>query len=250
MMVIIMFKWGIYQYCSSLVPSFTSFSPFSLIRHRSCYHCWASDCLFCRSVSEVKKVQLLNSLMKSGHSRWICICAINRVCLRYTLCWQSWMKYWISCDTFVVRSVEFPELFRITLCFFLGGSSNVVMSPILWLSRAVPRIFSFSQFIACIVLIAHNIIELQSVWEWVENESVEKDYPQKTILEIHYCNHQYPLRIGSQNIVFVPGELSRASRNRYAFAAYQFHNTFLGIPESVPRRSVEHTRTFSKIQHL
>ena len=36
------------------------------------------------------------------------------------------MKYWISCDTSVVRSVEFPELFHITLCFFLGGSSNAV----------------------------------------------------------------------------------------------------------------------------
>ena len=37
-----------------------------------------------------------------------------------------------------------------------------LMSPILWLSGAVPRFFSFSQFIACIVLIAHNIVELQS----------------------------------------------------------------------------------------
>ena len=54
------------------------------------------------------------------------------------------------------------------------------------------------------------------------NESVNKDYPQKTILEIHYCNQQYPLRISSQNIVFVPGELSGASTNRYVFAPYQF----------------------------
>ena len=80
------------------------------------------------------------------------------------------------------------------------------------------------------------------------NESVNKDYPQKTILEIHYCNQQYPLRISSQNIVFVPGELSGASTNRYVFAPYQLHNTFLGFPESVRRRSVEHTRTDSKIQ--
>ena len=36
------------------------------------------------------------------------------------------MKNWISCDTFLVRSVGFPELFRITLSSFLGGSSNVV----------------------------------------------------------------------------------------------------------------------------
>ena len=36
------------------------------------------------------------------------------------------MKYWFSCDTFVVRSVEFPEMFRITPCFSSGGSSNVV----------------------------------------------------------------------------------------------------------------------------
>ena len=84
----------------------------------------------------------------------------------------------------------------------------------------------------------------------MENESVDKDYPQTTILEIHYCNHQYPLKISSQNIVFVPGELSRASRNRYVFAPYQFHSTFLGIPESVRGRYVEHTRTDSKIQCL
>ena len=80
------------------------------------------------------------------------------------------------------------------------------------------------------------------------NESVNKDYPQKTILEIHYCNQQYPLRISSQNIVFAPGELSGASTNRYVFAPCQLHNTFLGFPESVRRRSVEHTRTDSKIQ--
>ena len=80
----------------------------------------------------------------------------------------------------------------------------------------------------------------------MENESVDKDYPQTTILEIHCCNHQYALRIRSQNIVFVPGELSRASMNRYIFAPYEFHNTFLGFPESVLRRSVEHTRSDSK----
>ena len=84
----------------------------------------------------------------------------------------------------------------------------------------------------------------------MENESVDKDYPQTTILEIHYCNHQYILKISSQNIVFVPGELSRASRKRYVFAPYQFQNTFLGIPESVRGRYVEHTRTDSKIQCL
>ena len=81
---------------------------------------------FCRSVSGVEKAQLPNPVMKSGHSRWICICAISSVCVMYFLCWQIWMKYWFSCETFVVRSVEFPEMFRITLCFFLGGSSNVV----------------------------------------------------------------------------------------------------------------------------
>ena len=35
-------------------------------------------------------------------------------------------------------------------------------SPILALSGVVPRVFSFSQFTACIVLVAHNIVELQS----------------------------------------------------------------------------------------
>ena len=95
-------------------------------------------------------------------------------------------------------------------------------STILGLSGAVPGFLSFSLFISCIVVVAHNSVELQSEREWVENESVAMDYPQKTILEIHYCNHQYPLRISSQNIVFVPWELSRASRNRYVFAPYQF----------------------------
>ena len=121
-----------------------------------------------------------------------------------------------------------------------------LMSPILWFSGAVPRFFSFSLFIACIVLVAHNTVEMHSEREWVENESVDKDYPQRTILEIHYCNHQYPLRLRSQNIVFVPGEQSRASRIRYVFVPYQFHITFLGIPESVCGRYVEHTRSDSK----
>ena len=93
-----------------------------------------------------------------------------------------------------------------------------LMSPILWLSGAVPRFFSFSLFIACIVLLSHNTVELHSEKECEENESVDKDYPQKTILEIHYCNQEYPLRISSQNIVFVPRELSGASKIRYVFA--------------------------------
>ena len=120
-------------------------------------------------------------------------------------------------------------------------------SPILGLSSAVSSFFSFSLFFACIVLVAHNIVELQSDKEWVENESVDKDYPQKVTLENHYCNHQYPLKTSSRNIVFVPGELSRAARKRCVFAPYQFHMTFLGFVESVRRRSVEHSRTDSKV---
>ena len=131
--------------------------------------------------------------------------------------------------------------------FFPGLEAVMSLtSPILGLSGAVSSFFSFSLFIACIVLVAHNIVQLQSEREWVENESVDKDYPQKRILEIHCCNHQYPLRTSSQNILFVPGELSGASRNRYVFATYQFHNTFLGFPESVRRRSVEDIRSDSE----
>ena len=37
-----------------------------------------------------------------------------------------------------------------------------LMLPILGLSVAVPRFLSFNLFIACIVLVAHNIVELQS----------------------------------------------------------------------------------------
>ena len=192
--------------------------------------------------------------MNSGHSRRICVWAISSVCVKYSLRWQSWMKYRISCDTFVVRSVEFPELFRITPYFSLGGSSNVVDVTHTGLSGAVPRFLSFSQFIACIDFVAHNIVQFQSQRKWVRNESVDKDYPQKMILEIHYCNHQYPLRISSQNIVFVPWELSRASKNRYVFALCQFPvatysvnfmerprarhvtwNTFIGVSTCAPR---------------
>ena len=54
------------------------------------------------------------------------------------------------------------------------------MLPILGLSGAVPKFFSFSPFLACIVLVTHNTVELQSDREWVENESVDKDYLQKT----------------------------------------------------------------------
>ena len=37
----------------------------------------------CRSVSEVEKAQLLNPLMNSEHSLWICIWAISSVCEVY-----------------------------------------------------------------------------------------------------------------------------------------------------------------------
>ena len=84
----------------------------------------------------------------------------------------------------------------------------------------------------------------------MENESVDKNYPHKVTLEIHCCNHQYPLKISSQNIVFVPEELSGACTNRYVFAPLEFQNTFLGFPESVRSRSAEHTRSDSKIQCL
>ena len=40
-----------------------------------------------------------------------------------------------------------------------------LMSPILGLSGTVPRFFSFSLFIACIVLVAHTIVQLQSARE-------------------------------------------------------------------------------------
>ena len=202
----------------------------------------------CRSVSEMENAQLLNPLMNSGHSVGFVFGQLL-LCLMYILCWQSWMKYWFSCDTFVVRSVEFPELFRIIPCFFLSGSSNIVdvaHTGVIW---SCFEVFSFNLFVACIVLVAHIIIELQFERKWLEKKSVDKDYPQKTILEFDYYSHKYPLRTSSQNIVFVP-ELSGASRNRYVFAPYEFHNTFQGFPESVRRRSVYHTRTDSKFQCL
>ena len=38
---------------------------------------------FCRSVSEVEKAQMLNPLMNSAYSRWICILAISSVCVMF-----------------------------------------------------------------------------------------------------------------------------------------------------------------------
>ena len=63
---------------------------------------------------------------------------------------------------FVVRSVEFPEMFRITPCFSSGGSSNVVdvaHTGVIW---AVPSFPSISLFLACVDLVAQNIVELPS----------------------------------------------------------------------------------------
>ena len=64
-----------------------------------------------------------------------------------------------SCGTFrrISETVPYHSLF-----FPRVGTVMSLMSPILWSSGVVPRFFSFSQFIACIVLIAHNIVELQS----------------------------------------------------------------------------------------
>ena len=154
---------------------------------------------------------------------------------------------WQFCGTFRRNSGISPYH---SLFFSWVKAVMSLTSPILGFSGAVSSLFSFSLFVACIVLVGNNIVELQSDRKRVENESVDKDYPQELLLEIHYCNHQYPLRTSSQNIVFVPGELSGASRSRYVFAPYHLHNTFLGFPESVRRRSVEHTRTDSKIQCL
>ena len=63
---------------------------------------------------------------------------------------------------FVVRSVEFPEMFRIAPCFSWLEAVMPLMLPILGLSGAVPRFSSFSPFLACIVVVAHNTVELQS----------------------------------------------------------------------------------------
>ena len=202
----------------------------------------------------MEKTQLLNPLIYSEYSRWICIWAFSSVCV----CNVYFMLAELSevpdqlrhfCGTF--RRVSGIVLYYSFFSWVEAVMSLMsLMSPILGLSGAVPRFSSFSLFIAYIVLVAHNIVELQSERERVENESVDKHYPKKVILEIHYCNHQYPLRINSRNIVFVPGELSRTSRNMYVFAPYQLHNTFPALSESVHRRFVEHTRTDSKIQGL
>ena len=72
------------------------------------------------------------------------------------------MGYWITCATFVVRSVEFRKSYVSLLVFALVEAVMSLTSPILGLSGAASSFFSFSLFIACIVLVAHNIVELQS----------------------------------------------------------------------------------------
>ena len=72
------------------------------------------------------------------------------------------MKYWISCDTFVVRSVEIRKPSLSLLVFALVEAVMSLTSSILGLSAAVSSFFSISLFFACIVLVAHNIVELQS----------------------------------------------------------------------------------------
>ena len=158
-MALIMFKWGNYLYCSSLVPDFTSFLLFRLIRHRSCCHCsvchWALDCLFCRSVSEVKKAQLLYPLMKSRHSRRICVWAISSVCkVFFTLAEldevQDQLRHF--CGTFrrisgivLYPSVFFPEWKRYRWCrpnwsylgLFLGFPHSVYSLPVLFLLHTI-----------------------------------------------------------------------------------------------------------------
>ena len=62
------------------------------------------------------------------------------------------------CGTF--RRVS--EIFRITLVFALVEAVMSLTSSILGLSGAVSSFLSFSLFITCIVLVAHNIVELQS----------------------------------------------------------------------------------------
>ena len=72
------------------------------------------------------------------------------------------MKYWISCDTFVVRSVGFRKSSVSLLVFALVEALMSLTSPILGLSGAVSSFFSFSLFIDCIALVAHNTVQLQS----------------------------------------------------------------------------------------
>ena len=104
------------------------------------------------------------------------------------------MKYWASCDAFKVRSVEFPGLFRITPCFSWVEAVMSLMSPILGLSGAVLRFFSFSQSIDCIVLVAHKIVELQSgraVFVCTQNEDYQSKGLSSYLVCIPYCfrNH-------------------------------------------------------------
>ena len=109
----------------------------------------------------VKKAQLLNPLMNSGHSRWICIWAISSVCKIYFMLAEL-NEVQDQLRHFVVRSVEFPEMFRIAPCFSWLEAVMPLMLPILGLSGAVPSFSSFSPFLACIVVVAHNTVELQS----------------------------------------------------------------------------------------
>ena len=145
-----------------------------------------------------EKAQLLNPLMKNGHSRWICIWAISSVCVMYIFVGRVEWSTGSAATLLWYVPLNFRNCSVSLLVFPWVEAVMSLMSPILSLYRAVPRFFPFNLFIACIVSVAHNFVELQSEREWVENESVDNGFFQKTILEIRYCNQQYPLKFSSQ----------------------------------------------------
>ena len=100
--------------------------------------------------------------MNSGHSRRICVWAISSVCVMYILSAElnevlDQLRHF--CGTFRTFSGIVP--YHSVFFSWLEAVMSLT-SPILGLSGAVSGFFSFSLFIACIVLIAHKIVELQS----------------------------------------------------------------------------------------
>ena len=104
----------------------------------------------CRSVSEVEKAQLLHLVMNSRYSRWICISAISSGCNVYFMLAElngvlDQLRHF--CGTFPRFFGTFPHY----SVFSWVEAVMTLMLPILGLLGAVPRLFSFSLFIACIV---------------------------------------------------------------------------------------------------
>ena len=77
--LLVLFLIGSRFHLTFAFKNYSSPNPAATVVHATAHQI---ICL-CRSVSEVDKAQLLNPLMISAYSRWICILAISSVCVMF-----------------------------------------------------------------------------------------------------------------------------------------------------------------------